>query len=58
MAGLIVREEARWNEPLLNTMFDDQRVKEILTIHIGLPSTDDRLVWVDKKSGTYTVKSG
>lgn len=39
-------------------LFDEETVTEILTIPIGLPNTEDKLVWADNKSGVYSVKSG
>jgi len=45
-----------WDESMVRSLFDDQRVKEILETPIGLPTTEDKLVWMDNKSGSYTVK--
>lgn len=58
VANLIDFEAATWKEDLLRSMFDDSLVKEIKAIPIGLPTTEDKLVWANNKSGTYTVKSG
>lgn len=58
VADLIDFEAATWKEDLLRSMFDDSLVKEIKAIPIGLPTTEDKLVWANNKSGTYTVKSG
>lgn len=55
---LIDMETAQWNENLLRSMFDDQLVSKIKNIPIGLPSTEEKLVWIDNKSRNYTVKSG
>lgn len=58
VAELINQETATWNEPLIRSLFDDQRVREILATPIELPTEEDRMVWVKNKKGTYTVKSG
>lgn len=56
--ALIEHRDGKWKESMLRTMFDDQRVKEILETPIGLPSTADKRVWMSNKSGDYSVKSG
>lgn len=56
--ALIEHRDGKWKESMLRTMFDDQRVKEILETPIGLPSTADKRVWMNNKSGDYSVKSG
>lgn len=58
VAELIDFENAAWKEDLLRSMFDYQIVSEILATPIGLPTTEDTLVWICNKSGSYTVKSG
>lgn len=58
VAELIEKETAQWDENLLRTMFDEQLVTEIKSIPIGLPTTEDKLVWTGNKSGKYTVRSG
>lgn len=58
VADLIDFQTATWKEDLLRSMFDDSIVTEIKAIPIGLPNTEDKLVWTNNNSGTYTVKSG
>lgn len=39
-------------------MFDEEIVNEILTVHLKTCSAEDTLVWMNNKSGDYTVKNG
>jgi len=58
VSDLMDIEVGKWKESLLKTMFDKQMVTQILVIPIGLPTTKDKLVGANNKSGTYIVKSG
>lgn len=58
VAELIDFENAVWKEDLLRSMFDQNIVMEILATPFGLPTTEDKLIWLSNKSGRYTVKSG
>jgi len=58
IVDLIDFENAEWKEDLLRDIFDHNIVTEILATPFGLPSTEDKLVWMDNKSGRYTVKRG
>lgn len=58
VGALIEQRDGKWNEAMVRSLFDDQRVKKILATPIGLPSTVDKMMWINNKSGVYSVKSG
>lgn len=58
VGALIDQRERTWNEEMLQELFDEQRIKEILATPIGLLTTADKMVWMSTKSGAYSVKSG
>lgn len=58
VGDLIEPANGTWKETTVRMMFDEQRTKEILAIPIRLPTTEDKLVWMQNKSGLYTGKSG
>lgn len=58
VADLIVNQDAKWNETRLRQLFDEDLVKEILSIPLNLPLEKDELIWTGKQSAKYSVKSG
>jgi len=58
VADLIDFEAGIWKEDLLLSLFDEPLATAIKETPFRLPTTEDKLVWPNNKSGTYTVKSG
>lgn len=58
VAELIDFEAGIWKEDLLLSLFDESLATKIKETPFGLPTSEDKLVWTDNKSGKYTVKSG
>jgi len=56
VASLIMTRDGKWNEPLINSMSDDQIARAIFSTPIGLPNIADGLAWTNTKSRNYTVK--
>lgn len=57
VADLIDVETRQWKEDLLRSLFEEHLVMAIKVIPLGLPTTEDKLVWTNNKLGNYTVKS-
>lgn len=58
VANLIDQGTGKWNELMVKSLFDDQRVKEILATPTGLLVAKDKLVQKNTKSRSYTMKIG
>lgn len=56
VAQLIDPSSWEWNVDLLHSLFDQQSVEAILSIHIPNASTDDKLIWCPNQSGQFSVK--
>ncbi|KAF8009298.1 hypothetical protein BT93_J0332 [Corymbia citriodora subsp. variegata] len=57
VSELMVVEEAKWNEEMLEGLFDFQTIQEILAISINLQLLEDKLIWKPTKIGQFIVKS-
>lgn len=57
VSELIIKEEACWNEQLVQELFDPEISNEILATGLGSLELEDRMVWTPCKSGSFTVKS-
>lgn len=51
VAELILPEQNKWNEVLLQQLFDEETTKEILSISVRPNYTDDQLIWTENSNG-------
>lgn len=58
VADLICQQNASWKESDLRQIFDAEIVEDILSIPLKSPLAKDRLIWTERQSGKYSVKSG
>lgn len=56
VAELKGREDGLWNEELIHSLFNEEKAKSILTIHGPSNLGEDKLMWLDKNSGSFSVK--
>ncbi|XP_074306541.1 uncharacterized protein LOC141641792 [Silene latifolia] len=54
----ICLNNGRWNEGLVNLLFEEESANQILAIPLSQTQTHDEVFWPYTNSGSYTVKSG
>lgn len=57
VAELLLSDQNRWNEGLLHRFFDEDIIKDILSIPVRPTYTEDKLIWTENSNNQLTVKS-
>jgi len=57
VGSFIQQNQTNWNVPLLRQSFDDQIIREIVTIPLNSIPTTYQIIWTGTPTGDYTVKS-
>lgn len=53
----VLDDVARWNEPLIRSLFSGQSSGEILRLQVPRESAEDRWIWTKDSTGCFSVKS-
>lgn len=57
VSNLIDNDSQQWDRGKLHTLFAQRTYKEILAIPLNNLHTKDRLLWMENKSRTFSVKT-
>ncbi|KAK5845334.1 hypothetical protein PVK06_001506 [Gossypium arboreum] len=58
VSDLINKENNTWKPDIIQSLFEEEQLKRILTIPLANSRPQDALVWRGDNTGTYTVKNG
>ncbi|CAN1158075.1 Putative ribonuclease H protein At1g65750 [Linum perenne] len=57
VSDLLIPGTAEWDVEMIENLFEERDVEEILRVPVGLGGAEDRRIWHYDKLGCYTVKS-